>query len=214
MELLSYKDPVRPMDLSRVLSGDLQPPVSPTGLQKPLEDVVDKAAEAIDQGAQRTEIDALLAPHLHMALGGTPRRILTDHRFWHWMTTSPLRDFVNYRWPRDGDGTPPDNRYLGRSTLNGFNRNGLTRLYWTAAATVEFDDYALTEKALRNPDLQLQLFDRRFCIDDRLARECVRSLHDVGEALHRRTLKLIRMRLCTLVEELIADCLALASDTS
>jgi hypothetical protein len=219
MNLLTYKDPVRPSDLAQILSGEMEPPTSPTGIDKPLEHVVEKAAEIVDQVPRDTDRDAKLAPILYEALKDTPRRILTSQLFWHWMTTSPLRDFVNHRWTPDVEGMHKPERYLGTPTLNGVNRNGLARLYWTADATVEDGSYDLTEKVLTNADLHLGIFDRLLCLDNRLVKTCIRLLDDVGQDVHRKALLLLRIRLRTTVvealddtqvEALMAECLTLA----
>mgnify|MGYP000724625848 CR=1 FL=1 len=207
MNLLTYSDPVRPADLAQILSGEKKPPTSDTGIDKPLEDLVEKAAEIVDQVPRDTDRDAKLAPFLHETLKDTPRRILTNHLFWHWMTTSPLRDFVTYRWFPGGEGNPPANRYLGTPTLNGVNRNGLARLYWTADATVEDSSYNLTEKVLTNADLHLGIFDRLLCLDNRMVKVCIRSLgdDDVEQDVHRKALLLLRIRLRTTVVEALDD---------
>ena len=89
MNLLTYSDPVRPADIALILSGEMEPPTSDTRIDKPLERVVEKAAEIVDRVSRGTERDAELAPVLHEALKDVPRRLLTDRLLWHWMTTSP-----------------------------------------------------------------------------------------------------------------------------
>ena len=223
MNLLTYSDPVRPADIALILSGEMEPPTSDTGLDKPLERVVEKAAEIVDRVSRGTERDAELAPVLHEALKDVPRRLLTDRLLWHWMTTSPLRDFVNHRWPPDDEGRPVPERYLGSQTLNGVNRNALARLYWTADATVENGSYNLTEKVLTNSDLHLGIFDRQLCLDNRLVKACVRLLDGFHEDVRRKALLLLRIRLRTTVVEaldetqvnaLVNDCLTIAERTT
>ncbi len=228
-ELQTYEEPLRPDQLPDVLEGRFHPPTIPTGVEKEIGSLASEAkriwVECGDQGIRRgTEADALFAPVLHMELTGSPRRILTDSRLWHWLATQQLSGFVKQRWlPDNGadhqQAVAQHARFLGRSTLNGVNRNALARLYWTAEATVVADDYDLTGKVLRNADLHLNIFERLFGLDDRLVRECVRSLHDVGEDVHRAALINIRIRLGTVVLEaldetdltaLVSDCLALA----
>jgi hypothetical protein len=219
MNLLTYNDPVQPSELALVLSGDEEPSTTSLELDRPIELVIAKAAEVIRSDSRMTEKDAKLAPVLHEALKGVPRRHLTDRLFWHWMTTSPLKKFVDHRWPKNDAGNYPADRYLGTQTLNGVNRNGLARLYWTAEATVEDDSYELTEMVLSNADLHLQIFDSSFCLDDRLVKICIRSLNDVGEEVHRRALLLLRIQIRATViealdgeqlEVLVSRCLAIA----
>ena len=94
-------------------------------------------------------------------------------------------------------------------------------LYWTAEATHEDDSYELTEMVLTNADLHVQIFDRLFCLDDRLVKTCIRLLNDVREAVHRKTLLLLRVQIRNTViealdgeqlEALVSNCLTLAQD--
>jgi len=221
MNLLTYTNPVRRLELALVLSGDEEPPTTSLEIERPIDRVVAKAAEIVNSNSRMTEKDAKLAPVLHKTLKDVPRRHLTDHLFWHWMTTSPLKEFVIHRWPAKETGEYPAERYLGNQTLNGVNRNGLARLYWTAEATVEDDSYELTETVLTNADLHLQIFDSSFCLDDRLVKTCIRLLNDVGEHVHRKALLLLRIRIRTTViealdgqqlEDLVSHCLAMAQN--
>ncbi len=223
-ELLRYKEPLRSSQLPDVLTARVTPPTTPTGVMKEIDNLATEAESICGRSERGTELDALFAPVLHRELKGTPTRILTDSGLWHWLATQPLSGFVKHRWLPDKGAdlekvTAQQERFLGKSTLNGVNRNALARLYWTAEATVVAGDYDLTKKVLQNADLHLQIFDRELSLDYRLARECVRSLHDVGEDHHRQAIVNIRVRLGTVViealdeaaiAELVGDCLAIA----
>ena len=225
-ELLRYEEPLGSGQLADVLTGRVTPPTTSTGVMKEIDNLATEA-ESIYGGSgsgSGTELDALFAPVLHRELKGTPTRILTDSGLWHWLATQPLSVFVKHRWLPDKDAdlenvTAQQERFLGKSTLNGVNRNALARLYWTAEATVVAGDYDLTKKVLQNADLHLQIFDRELSLDSRLAKECVRSLHNVGQDLHRQAIVNIRVRLGTVViealdeaaiTELVGDCLTIA----
>jgi hypothetical protein len=219
MNLLTYNDPVQSSELALVLSGDVEPSTTSLELDRPIESVITKADELIRSVHRMTEKDAKLAPVLHEALEGVPRRHLTDCLFWHWMTTSPLKEFVVHRWPPK-DGRYQVDRYLGKNTLAGVNGNALARLYWTAEATHEDDSYELTEMVLTNADLHVQIFDSLFGLEDRLVKTCIRLLNDVGEAVHRKALLLLRVQIRNTViealdgeqlETLVSNCLTLAS---
>jgi len=223
-ELLRYEEPLRSSQLPNVLTGRVTPPTISTGVMKEIDNLATEAERICGSSGSGTELDALFAPVLHRELKGTPTRILTDSGLWHWLATQPLSVFVKHRWLPDKGAdlenvTAQQERFLGKSTLNGVNRNALARLYWTAEATVVAGDYDLTKKVLQNADLHLQIFDRELSLDYRLAKECVRSLHDVGQDLHRQAIVNIRVRLGTVViealdeaaiTELVGDCLTIA----
>ena len=83
MNLLTYTNPVRRLELALVLSGDEEPPTTSLEIERPIDRVVAKAAEIVNSNSRMTEKDAKLAPVLHKTLKDVPRRHLTDHLFWH-----------------------------------------------------------------------------------------------------------------------------------
>ena len=114
--------------------------------------------------------DAELAPRLHKALNGQPRRILTDMGFWHWMNLYPFRNFVVNRWFQDADFASRETltrgemgRFYGSASLNGYARNATSRLYWVAETLWHEDrEYSLAQAVLKNQDFIQVIFDRKF----------------------------------------------------
>jgi len=164
---------------------------------------------------QRSAWDRELVKPLYEALNRLPRRTLVDMRFWHWLCTSPLRDFVWYRW----HGQLPDDprsvlnqsqalvgRFTGTPSLNGFSRNALTRLYWCAATLyTEEEGFYWVELALRNQDLYQAIFERKFSLYPPAVRACLRELKDKSETERREATKRLNHHLTTIVLETLTE---------
>jgi len=213
-ELHRYVQLLSPSMLPGILNADPSTtvPTEPTGYLVDLDPAVDLAAQFDTRKQVGPPEDAELAEQLHLALSSLDRRTLSDPRLWQYLSTVTFRSYVLARWIDDLDpgyqvcaARKNAERFGGSATLNGVNRNAIARLFWTAHATEVDGDYTLTRAVLTSPELQLQIFDRRLCFDSRLARECVRQLDGLGQDRHRPALTYLRVRLGTVVIELLDD---------
>lgn len=188
--LMRYARPLVPAQLADVLAGRSDPEVEATRYTFSLDDFKNELASARasipphSTPRQRAFMDARLAPHLHSALKQLVRRDAADMRIWHWLCTSPLKEFVLLRWRGDEPPQPSAAltpglvaHFLGSATLNGVSRNAAARLWWCAEAMQDADSgYALTRQALANQDLFVAVFERKFGIYPPAARAAVSEL--------------------------------------
>ncbi len=173
---------------------------------------LDKADLAASEAPKSTDRDGELAVLLHRALAGCQRRDLTDARFWQWLTTVPCRAYVINRWAPECKDDPHQagrfnthQRFCGAGSISGTARNALARLFWVAQGTVVDGDYGLTKQAFENSDLLVGVFERRLGLEPRLSRSCIKHLNEVGEEIHRLTLRIINFSLSTVLVEALND---------
>jgi hypothetical protein len=164
------------------------------------------------------EADARLARPLYAALSpALDRRLATDPRVWHWLSTSTqLREYVWLRWHGMVPAVPQEaltqaglaTRFLGSASINGQMRNALSRIFLTVETLCNgLDDIdqgiSLAESALKNADLHLQLFERELSLHPAVARAAVRAFHDwKGEALRAPLIRLNRLATTLVIEDL------------
>ena len=153
--------------------------------------------------------DEEMVEPLHAALGGVPRRLLSDMRVWHWLCTGEFRDFILARWCSEeateafDDLTAAERgRFLGRASLNGVSRNALARLFWCGEALWSQEDgYHLARSSLHRQDFFQAVFERKFGLYRPAARACVVKLADATELAWRNSLKGLNFCLSTMVVE-------------
>ena len=164
---------------------------------------------------QRSSWDRELVEPLYEALKDLPRRTLVDMRFWHWLCIVPLQDFVWYRWHGQIPDAPGSvlnqnqaltGRFTGTSSLNGFSRNALTRLYWCAATLyTEEEGFHWVELILANQDLYQAIFERKFSLYPPAVKACLIELKDRSEAERREAIKRFNYHLTTIVLETLSE---------
>jgi hypothetical protein len=221
-ELQQFTTPVTRPWLYRLLENPAAIPVEPLEHQASLREVRKTVTRLIkkcgDQPLpihQRSSWDRELVQPLYKALKGLPRRTLVDIRFWHWLCIVPLQDFVWYRWygqiPEDprmalNQSQALIGRFTGTSSLNGFSRNALARLYWCAATLyTEEEEFHWVELVLSNQDLYQAIFERKFSLYPPAVRACLIELKDRTEAERREAIKRFNYHLTTIVLETLTE---------
>ncbi|MHB8220582.1 MAG: DUF6339 family protein [Acidimicrobiales bacterium] len=199
LELKYYVDPVDPQTVEALLLGSAGPRTESFNQfvdLTPVKVTLDKLLEGDEMKVAAW--DAELAPSLHTAFSGCERRLLLDMRLWHWLALEPLSAFVLRRWcgvrtvAERGQPLAPAERdhFLGRPTLNGFNRNAIARLYWAADALYTTSGkYELLNAVMAHQDLLTGIFERFFSLYAPAARACVSVLKDLDEDERRARLK-------------------------
>jgi Family of unknown function (DUF6339) len=188
--MFRFELPLTPAELPKVLEGKMSPSVCGTGIPANLEPV-ERAFQRLASKAstKRSDYDVLLCELLHKQLKHLPASLLVDMRFWHWLAVKRFAKFVWTRWhgsvPEDvgsalARGGMSD-RFLGRSTLRGRNRNALARLYFTAAILHDrIDGYTLAASAFANQDRHTSLFERKMGLVPAAAKALVRVTKGMG----------------------------------
>lgn len=202
-QLSRFNSPLTGAQLRSLLAHGETPKLAPTGASGDLESI--KAAIELlplkDRAYEPTS-DVDLSPVVHTALKHTPRRILLDARFWHWMTAVEFSPYVLRRWAPKFDLESSDalsasqaGRFLGKSTLGGLGGNALARLFWTAEAMRdETENYELTRRLFTRQDLVTGLIEREFGLLPAVIRSCTRELTDLDQAERRKCLTRLTLR--------------------
>jgi hypothetical protein len=107
---------------------------------------------------QVTDADVWLAPRLHYALRLT-RREAANRAVWRWLGVVFAPDYVRWRWgPADESQHEPDAAAKAERFDGPDYKHALARLWWMAELFRDGPDYAPVVLALRNPDIQNNLF--------------------------------------------------------
>src|SRR5262249_7520155 len=136
---------------------------------------------------------------LHRALD-VDRAQAADMRFWHWLTTTELREFVLLRWLGHIPATFPvdfawgrlPERFLGRFNLHDVSHNALARLWWVAEALSDNGNYDLARKALVRQDLFQAIFERELGMYSPAARAAIKMADQVSEEVWRERMRRLR----------------------
>jgi Family of unknown function (DUF6339) len=209
--------------LNRDLLEDLlvrgaKPPAEPTPTSvrlSPLREAVGDALKNFD-AKNRTALDAALVEPVHRSLRDLSRREAADMRVWHWLCASEFPQLVWRRWRAAASipsaeelpqalTTSTAGRFLGTSSLNGVSRNTLARLWWTAEALREGEDYELARTILRDQDMFQAIVERFFGMSPAVARACVRRLQGLPEDDQRRAAKWLQQRAATTAIEYLDE---------
>lgn len=213
-ELRKYTQPVTLVHLPALLRGDHCVNTEGTGISVDLSPVHNLTGELLKELAQaapqsNSAWDRELAPVLHRALQGLPRRLTSDLSFWHWMAISQFPGFVLGRWKgipdieADTQLTPSlGGRFLGSRSLQGISRNALARLWWVAETLVTPEgDYGCAIKALERQDLFQAIFERRLGLHAPAAKACLAVFAESPPSEFRDQIKKLNHHLSTLVLE-------------
>lgn len=205
--VLVVRRPINPGEVQEHVVNGRALQTEDTGCVAELPDPIELIAGVTATAYRGSHLDAAMALALHPALRHLPRRLLLDPRLWHWLCLGPLRDFVTYRWAGSAPGETPESikpstaeRFTGQPSLRGFSRNALARLFFTVDV-LEHPD--LVNRVFTRQDLFTGVFERRMGLHPTVARACVRTLADCGEAQHRRALLRLNEVLVTTAVELL-----------
>lgn len=155
--------------------------------------------------------DAELAPIVHRAFAGLPRRVLLDPKFWTWLATGPMRTYAVHRWLPEPEkiGKLQDSvleRFQGGASMVGISRNACSRLYWGAEASrAHTGSYDAVQTIFKRADLFVQIFERKIGLSPMAAVVLSRELCDGTEQNWRNAIRLLNHVLTTTSLELMND---------
>lgn len=213
--LYRFKEAVRPDALPAILAGECLPDVESVGILADLDSVraeFERVRKAFP--SERAQWDRHIAVVLHGVLRSLTRRQAADMRFWHWLCTVEMAEFVWLRW----HGSVPEDmtvaesqralseRFLGGPTLHGVSRNSLARLWWCAEALwTPSDGYQLVDLVLSNQDFFQTVFERKFSLYPPAARAFVRVHASSSEAERREAARKLNHHLTTITVEALDE---------
>jgi hypothetical protein len=209
MEAMRFTKSLPRDHLEETLAGGLWPTESlPTVVTL---EPIQEAVASIDGQVSGSQIDTDLVEPLHKALRVTHREA-ADPRLWEWLCVTQFPDLVWRRWNQGQipgaealhEALRPSMhpRFLCRPSLNGVSRNTLARLWWTAE---QLEDYSLAKRALRNPDMFQNIFERFFGIYPAAARACLDRFEGRSEAEIRGASKWLQQCGSTTILEALSE---------
>tara|TARA_Y100000588_G_scaffold70563_1_gene72386 strand:- start:5438 stop:6160 length:723 start_codon:yes stop_codon:yes gene_type:complete len=192
-ELKKLSDPITKQTLTSTLSEDHQIPEIGTTVFRDISELRDTVKTVCAQGRSNHRVmDRLLMESLYNNLGKLPLKVSTDMKFWHWICTKVIKDYIWVRWgpgevpsdPReylsgvDSDDNQPSlkslfTRFAGRYSLEGLSRNSAARLYFCMDRLTLNGDPSLAVDVLLNSELQLQSFETNIFLHPPALRACV-----------------------------------------
>ena len=133
------------------------------------------------------KLDLKVFEVLHKSLGDKPKKILLSDGFWNWLSIIRFPEFVLKRW-FDGDWKnfrkakkSTKRRFFGGKTIGARNRNSFSRLFFTCDTLVRDEsDYRLVQSMFENQDRHLAIFDREFCMSEKIARVLAEHIKDLS----------------------------------
>jgi hypothetical protein len=186
----------------------------PLGIEADFDQFCKEVESCYRDEPDRAKWDARLVEPLHRALLHLSRRTTTDMGLWHWLCTAQFRDLVWRRWsPENESASLPDQiqpsvaqRFLGSSSLRGFSRNALSRLWWAAECLVDQNgNYLWAQRVFEKQDLFQAIFERRFGLYPPAARACVQKYWQAVERRWREGTQWLNHYLTTLVVESLTE---------
>jgi hypothetical protein len=213
--IFRFESPLSPAELPKVLEGAIKPPVCKTGIRADLEPV-EKAFQRLASKAStnKSDYDVGLCEVVHKQLNHLRGSLFVDMRFWHWLTVKRFPEFVWTRW----HGSIPDDvgialarggmsdRFLGKSTLRGRNRNALSRLFFTAEILYDkTDGYRLAASAFANQDRHTSLFERKMGLVPAAAKALIRVTTGMGSEDIQKTARRLNHIGSSLVFEVVDE---------
>ena len=136
--------------------------------------------------------------------------LLSDPKFWAWVSLVPMRDYVLGRWCGGaglfGKVLPADIStsyfFTKRGDLKGHTRSGARRLYIAAKACHLADgNLDNLSKFFADTDLFTGIFERRISLDSEIAVELAIALVDKDRATRRYVLRSVQLMLGTIALE-------------
>lgn len=214
-EMFRFEEPLLQSQLLGALDRSQIPPTTKAGVTADL-DPVDRAMKRLmgNPKPRRSDYDVELCETLHAQLKHLSPALTVDMRFWHWLCTQRLQEFVWIRWhgeiPQDIRAalsrSGMSDRFLGNRTLRGRNRNALSRLFFTAEALHDKKmGYKLATSAFANQDRHTSIFERSMGLIPAAAKALVRSTQGMGSEDIQKTAKRLNHIGSSLVLELIDE---------
>lgn len=116
----------------------------------------------------------------------------SDPRLWARLAHVEAWDYMQRRWPIDGDKTPKYVRqryFVGGTDSRAISRNGIARLWWSAEITKDQkskkDPYKLTRIMLSKLDIAQQLLERSYGRSRPLVQSTLRFIErNADECIH------------------------------
>ena len=136
--------------------------------------------------------------------------LLTDPKFWAWISLVPMRDYILGRWCGGaglfGKALPADISmsyfFTKRGDLKGHTRSGARRLYIAAKACQLADgNFDNLSKFFADTDLFTGIFERRLSLNSEIAVELAIALVDKDRATRRYVLRSVQLMLGTIALE-------------
>lgn len=207
-ELYRFKQELTDSSLEEMFAIDnIDEHIEPVNIQVDLTDVIksfdnyiesSKNERWYDTDNKRSQKDAEHSIEIHKALKDVPKRILSDMKFWQYLSVKVFREYTIFRWcSKLKKNAPLANKVdlikdveliksntaflthlLGGSGLKSFtNRHSISRLFVTAEIFYNTENkYELVEYAYSNQNIVTALLERTYCINSSVAQSVLKSI--------------------------------------
>jgi hypothetical protein len=214
-ELYRFDDFLTLVQLESTLDKTSTAPVQKAGETANL-DPIEKSLKRLKSknGLKKTDYDLEMCEVLHKQLKHLSPGLRVDMRFWQWLTITRLPEFVWLRWhgevPQDikaalGRSGMCD-RFLGKRTLRGRNRNALARLFFTAEILHDKAlGYKLVTSAFVNQDRHTSIFEREMGLLPEVAKALIKITRGLGSEEIQKMAKRLNHIGSSLVLEIISE---------
>ena len=132
---------------------------------------------------KREKIDAYIGQELYMAIRNLPSDILSNERFWQWLTLVRFRKLYELRLHKPISETPIATLLSGKSLANQ-NRNFFQRIHNLLKiaypdANIE-DKFTLGNRLLSNQDAITSICDRELGLNEPFIRKHLEDISNMG----------------------------------
>jgi len=132
---------------------------------------------------QRAKIDAYIGQHLYTAIQNLPSDILSNERFWQWLSLVRFRKLYELRLNKPISETPIATLLSGKSLANQ-NRNFFQRIHNILKiaypeGNIE-DKFTLGKRLLSNQDAILSICDRELGLNEPFIRKHLEDISNMG----------------------------------
>ena len=134
-------------------------------------------------GFKRDLIDSAIGQGLYSAIANLPSEILSNERFWQWLSLVRYRKLAELRLPKPIAETPNKNLLSGKS-LNHQNRHIFQRIYNIIKIAypdaVISDSFKLGRQLLKNQDAMTSICDRELGLNYKFIRKHLQEISLLG----------------------------------
>ena len=134
-------------------------------------------------GFKRDLIDSTIGQGLYSAIANLPSEILSNERFWQWLSLVRYRKLTEFRLSKPISETPSQNLLSGKS-LNHQNRHIFQRIYNILKIAYPdakiSDNFKLGKQLLQNQDAMTSICDRELGLNDKFIRKHLEAISLLG----------------------------------
>ena len=175
LQIKDYDDWV--VDPSKFETEDLSQSMDPTRLQNNIDTVMKDKKYTNSKPSS----DAILARIAHQSFRKLPDNILTDNRFWQWISLNIFFDYSVWRWDMTGENIDQQANILRHvisgKGVSGLSHNSISRLVVPAIDLYESpSDYSLVDILFQNQQSEQSITQSMQSMNPKILKAMVKSV--------------------------------------